>query len=223
MADEREENEEIKVVDNRGISDSSDEETSDSDSSDDEIQNGPGLQLIGGGPDDADAEMVTDQEAGEMGEEVEMTPEQQEELRIGMEEEQFAAIRQQIGRDLTDEEKDQVRQQMEAQAQAQINLEVAPMLLEMMVRLPQYAAVHLGLTANPYTQLIARNDENARMSIDAFGSLYDTVKQHLDNNSRREFERVLNDLRVNYTRITGAPIGPAAGGPSIITGPRIIR
>ena len=52
--------------------------------------------------------------------------------------------------------------------------------------------------------------------------MYDTVKAHLDNSSRREFERVLNDLRVNYTRITGAPIGPA-GSPSIITGPRIIR
>ncbi len=221
MADEREENEEINVIDNRGISDSSE-----SDSSNEEISNGPGLQLVGGGPDDADAEMLTSAEAGvegAMDEEAEMTPEQQEELRIAMEEEQFTAIEADIQRPLTDEEKDQVRQQMAAQAQAQINLEVAPMLLEMMVRLPNYAAVHLGLTANPYTQLIARNDENARMSIEAFGSLYDTVKQQLDNNSRREFERVLNDLRVNYTRITGAPIGPAAGGPSIITGPRIIR
>ena len=215
MADEREE-EKINVVDNRGVSDMEDDAAAE--------KSGPGLQLIGGGPDDADAEMVTgDAAAGEMGAEPEMTPEQQEELRIAMEEEQFTAIQAQIGRELTDEEKNQVRQQMEAQAQAQINLEVAPMLLEMMVRLPQYAAVHLGLTANPYTQLIARNDENARMAIDAFGGMYDTVKAHLDNSSRREFERVLNDLRVNYTRITGSPIGPAAGGPSIITGPRIIR
>ena len=213
MADEREEG--INVVDNRGVSDTENDAT--------EEKSGPGLQLIGGGPDDADAEMVIDGEEAEMGEEEEMTPEQQEELRVAMEEEQFTAIQAQIGRELTDEEKDQVRQQMEAQAQAQVNLEVAPMLLEMMVRLPQYAAVHLGLTANPYTQLIARNDENARMAIDAFGGMYDTVKAHLDNNSRREFERVLNDLRVNYTRITGSPIGPTAGGPSIITGPRIIR
>ncbi len=222
MADEREEG--INIIDSRGSATSTNEnaaETNEETST--ETSNGPGLQLIGGGSDDsgADAEMVVGDE-GEMGDEPEMTPEQQEELRVAMEEEQFASIQERIGRELTDEEKDQVREQMEAQAQAQINLEVAPMLLEMMVRLPQYAAVHLGLTANPYTQLIARNDENARMAIDAFGGMYDTVKSHLDNNSRREFERVLNDLRVNYTRITGQPIGPA-GGPSIITGPRIIR
>ena len=159
MADEREE---INVVDNRGVSDTETDDTIE------DTQSGPGLQLIGGGSDDADAEMVLGDDEAQMGEEMEMTPEQQEELRLAMEEEQFSAIRERIGRELTDEEKDQVREQMEAQAQAQINLEVAPMLLEMMVRLPQYAAVHLGLTANPYTQLIARNDENARMAIDAF-------------------------------------------------------
>lgn len=154
--------------------------------------------------------------------EPEMSPEEQEALRVQMEEEQFSAIKQQIGRDLTDQEKDQVRAQMEEQAQAAISLEVAPVLLDLMVKLPNYAAVHLGLTPNPYTQLIARNDANAKLSIDALGSMFDIVKPMLDNPSRREFERVIADLRANYTRITGQPIGPS-GGPSLITGPRLIR
>ncbi len=159
---------------------------------------------------------------GAMPGEPEMSPEEQEALRLQMEEEQFATIQQQIGRELTDQEKDQVRAQMEEQAQAAISLEVAPVLLDLMVKLPNYAAVHLGLTPNPYTQLIARNDANAKLSIDALGSMFDIIKPMLDNPSRREFERVINDLRANYTRITGQPIGPTSG-PSLITGPRLIR
>jgi hypothetical protein len=152
----------------------------------------------------------------------EMSPEEQAAMREQMEQEQFAAIEAQVGRALTDQEKDQVRAQMEEQAQAAISLEVAPVLLDLMVKLPNYAAVHLGLSPNPYTQLVARNDANARLSIDALGGLFDIIKPLLDNQSRREFERVINDLRVNYTRVTGQPIGPA-GGPSLITGPRLIR
>lgn len=151
-----------------------------------------------------------------------LSPEEQEEMRRQMEEEQFAAIQGQLGRELTEQEKDQVRAQMEEQAQAAISLEVAPVLLDLMVKLPNYAAVHLGLTPNPYTQLIARNDANAKLSIDALGSMFDIIKPMLDNPSRREFERVIADLRANYTRITGQPIGPV-GGPSLITGPRLIR
>lgn len=159
---------------------------------------------------------------GGMPGEPEMSPEEQEAMRLQMEEEQFTAIQGQIGRELTDQEKDQVRAQMEEQAQAAISLEVAPVLLDLMVKLPNYAAVHLGLTPNPYTQLIARNDANAKLSIDALGSMFDIIKPMLDNPSRREFERVIADLRSNYTRITGQPIGPT-GGPSLITGPRLIR
>ncbi len=290
--DEREEreNERPRIVDNRMLSNDErkgfgsgpvliggGEQTSSSFSED-----GPHLEIIGGGaPDPSLAEVDTDDEGGEMDEEAlreqieaaveaqlgvaaqqlgrpltgkereqvrsqveaqiqqqivaaqsgqmpgmpgepEMSPEEQETLRVQMEEEQFAAIQGQIGRELTDQEKDQVRAQMEEQAQAAISLEVAPVLLDLMVKLPNYAAVHLGLTPNPYTQLIARNDANAKLSIDALGSMFDIIKPMLDNPSRREFERVINDLRVNYTRITGQPIGPT-GAPSLITGPRLIR
>jgi hypothetical protein len=145
-----------------------------------------------------------------------MSEEEQEQMRLALEEEQFEAIQQQIGRPLTEKEKDQVRDQMEQQAQAAISLDVAPVLLELMMKLPQFAAVHLGLMPNPYTQLVARNDQQSKMAIEGFNALFETVRAQLDPNSIKEIERVLNDLKANYSRITGQKIGQASG-------PRIIH
>lgn len=238
MADEREE-EGVKIIDSRMLSD--DERAGKSSgATDSKSASGPKLEILGGGTQslqhsDADLESVDEDaalmESGFVGEEfagegeAELTEAQAEEMRVAMEEEQFQSIQERIGRPLTDEEKDQVREQMEAQAQAAISLEVAPVLLELMVKLPQYAAVHLGLIPNPYTQVIARNDGGARMAIEGFSALYDVVKTQLDAASRKEFERVLTDLKTNFSRITGQQIAPSGGsGPSpLITGPRIIR
>lgn len=149
----------------------------------------------------------------EIGEE--MSEEEVEEMRSQLEAEQFAALEQEIGRALTDAEKDQVRQMMEREAQSMTKLEVAPVLLKTITELPRYAAVHLGLVANPYTGLIARNDAEARMAIEAFEALYDTIKTRMDARTTGELERVLNDLKTNYARVSGAPIAPK-GGPKII-------
>jgi hypothetical protein len=144
-------------------------------------------------------------------------------MRQQIEQEQFAALEQQFGRPLTDSEKEQVRALMDKQAESMTNLEVAPILLQTITELPRFAAVHLGLVPNPYSGIIARNDAEARLAIDAFGAIYDTLKGRVDPRTGGELARVLNDLRVNYTRITGISF-PAAGGSSpIITGPRIIR
>ena len=151
----------------------------------------------------------------EMGDETPMTEAEVEQMRSELEAEQFAALEQEIGRPLTDPEKDQVRQMMEREAQSMTKLEVAPILLKTITELPRYAAVHLGLVANPYTGLIARNDAEARLSIEAFEALYDTIKTRMDARTTSELERVLNDLKSNYARISGAPIAPK-GGPRII-------
>lgn len=151
------------------------------------------------------------------GDELPMTEAEQEEMRMALEEEQFQAIEQRVGRPLTESEKDAVRQQMEAQAQSVMSLEIGPVLAEVMVKMPQYAAVHLGLVPNPYTQIIARNDAQAKLAIDAFSALLDVLKPQLEPRGLKEFERVLNDLRANFTQITGIQ---ATGKPS---GPRIIH
>ncbi len=151
----------------------------------------------------------------EMGDETPMTEAEVDEMRSQLEAEQFAALEQEIGRPLTDAERDQVRQMMEREAQSMTKLEVAPILLKTITELPRYAAVHMGLVANPYTGLIARNDAEARLSIEAFEALYDTIKTRMDPRTIGELERVLNDLKSNYARISGAPIAPK-GGPRII-------
>ena len=150
----------------------------------------------------------------------ELTEEEAELLGAQMEAEQFAQLEQEVGRPLTDDEKDKVRQMMAQRAESMSRLEVAPILLQTVSELPRYAAVHLGLVANPYTGLIARNDKEARLAIDAFGALYETLKPRIDPRAGAELARVLNDLRSNYTRITGQSFQPAS---PLITGPRIIR
>jgi hypothetical protein len=146
---------------------------------------------------------------------VAFTEEEANQMREEVEAEQFAELEKQFGRPLTDAEKDQVRAMMEQQAQSMTRLEVAPLLLRSLSELPSFAVVHLGLRANPYTGLIARNDAEARLAIDAFGALYDIVKNQIDARSSSELARVLNDLRVNYARITGVKL-PTPGGPRII-------
>ena len=170
------------------------------------------------GPDcDHDHDHEHDEHEYEEDEEAEMSEAEAEELRNQIEEEQFAAYSQQLGRPLTDAEKDQVRKLMDKQMQSMTSLEVTPVLLQTISDLSRYASVHLGLVQNPYTRLIARNDKEARLAIDAFGAIHEVIKGRVDPRVGAELARLLNDLRVNYTRISGATFAPPS------TGPRIIR
>lgn len=135
-------------------------------------------------------------------------------LRQEMEAEQFQQIEQQMGRPLTGKEKDEVRQEMVRQAESMSRLEIAPMLQQMMLEMSARAAVHMGLMPNPYTRLIARNDLQARLAIDTFDALLKLLSPHLDAASQREFQRALNDMRVNFVSVTGAP--PPGEGSRII-------
>ncbi|RYX84317.1 DUF1844 domain-containing protein [bacterium] len=150
----------------------------------------------------------------------ELTEEEAEQMAAQMEAEQFAQLEQEVGRPLTEEEKERVREMMAQRAESMSRLEVSPLLIQTVSELPRYAAVHLGLVANPYTGLITRNDAEARLAIDAFGALYETLKTRIDPRAGAELARVLNDLRSNFTRITGQSFQTPSG---IITGPRIIR
>ncbi len=171
--------------------------------------------------DAADAtETIPADEFGDEDLDAELTEEEAEQLAAQMEAEQFAQLEQEVGRPLNEEEKDRVRQMMAQRAESMSRLEVSPMLIQTISELPRYAAVHLGLVANPYTGLIARNDAEARLAIDAFGALYETLKTRIDPRAAAELARVLNDLRSNFTRITGQNFNVPSG---IITGPRIIR
>jgi hypothetical protein len=173
--------------------------------------------------DAADATETTLADGYDDEDDVPMTQEEADQMREQIEQEQFAALEQQFGRPLTENEKEQVRALMDKQAESMTKLEMVPVLLQTVTEIPRFAAVHLGLTPNPYTGIIARNDAEARLAIDAFGALYDVLKTRLDARTGAELARVLNDLRVNYTRITGVSFPPAGGSSNIIGGPRIIR
>jgi len=223
MAEERDDEPKIRIVDRRMLSD---EERAGNASSPEAGESAPPkLEIIGGGTPSSSSqgEMEEfDASVADEGEYEELSEEEAEQLRQELESEQFAEIEQRMGRPLTEQEKDTVRAEMERQAQSAASLEVGPVLLQLMAEMSARAAVHMGLMPNPYTRLIARNDTQARLAIDAYSAVLGVVRPLLDPNSVREFERVLKDLRVNFVSITGISLpqqGPGSGG----GGPRIIH
>lgn len=155
-----------------------------------------------------------------------VSPEELEQMRNEMEAEQFAALEARIGRALTDAEKEAVRGEMEAQSREQARqmttLEVTPMIQQFLAEISARAAIHMGLMPNPYTRLIAKNDAEARIAIDCFAAVYETLKPRLDPAIQKEYTRVLNDLRVNFAQQTGLPAG-AGGTFGSLGGPKIIH
>ena len=194
----------------------------------------PKLEIIGGGAkseapstpadeSEASLDLMSDSEDGyELEEDAELSTEEREAMRSEIEIEQFAALEQQMGRPLTSQEKDQVREEMKKQAESISRLEIPPLLVQLMAEMSARAAVHLGLMPNPYTRLVARNDVQARLAIDAYGAVHEVVKSQLDAAMKQEFERVLNDLRANFASITGQVGGFPSGGGGF-GGPRIIH
>lgn len=235
MAEERDDEPKIRIVDRRMLSEDERQGKAPAEESASGASTAPPkLEIIGGGSgsapvEAADAppstlESMDDPAADEFGDE--LSAEEAEQLRQELETEQFAEIEQRMGRPLTDEEKEQVREEMERQAQSAASLEVAPMLLQMIMEMKARADVHLGFRPNPYTGLIARNDAQARMAIDAFGALLPVVNSQIQPDVARELERVLNDLRVNFVSITGLKLpnsSPTIAGPGGFGGPRIIH
>lgn len=159
--------------------------------------------------------------------EEQMSPEELASMRAEVEAEQFAAIEARLGRSLTDTEKEQVRGEMEAQAKEQARqmstLEVTPMIQQFLAEISARAAIHMGLMPNPYTRLIAKNDAEARLAVDCFAAVFETLKPRLEPGIQKEYARVLNDLRVNFAQQTGLPAGGFGGGFGTPGGPKIIH
>lgn len=222
MSNEREEEQEkprIQVVDNRMLNDDERAGKISTQQNPNEMPEIPGedLQEIDetdgedslypdeiGEPNDEEVEPLSAEEMAQMQSEIEAA-----------ELEQFSVIEARMGRPLTEQEKNSVRDEMGRQAEAVASLQVEPMLQQFIVQMSQVAAVHMGLTANPYTRLMARNDAQARLAIDSFSALLDVIRPLMDSSGAREYDRVLNDLRVNYVQITGKPMD---GGGSVFSG-----
>lgn len=222
MPEERDEEPKIRIVDRRMLND---DERQGNAPANEEQTVPPKLEMIGGGTSASSEELEAEEAPEDFGEE--LTEEEAAQLRQELEAEQFAEIERRMGRPLTEQEKGEVRDEMERQAQSAASLEVAPMLLQMVMEMKARADVHLGFRPNPYTGLIARNDTQARMAIDAFGALLPVIKSQIEPEVARELDRVLNDLRVNFVSITGLTMpgndpSPFGGGGGF-GGPRIIH
>ena len=227
--DENQDEPKIRIVDRRMLSE--DERAGHAPAPEVETER-PKLEIIGGGAKaealstpaeevEASPDLMNDSEDGyELGEDAELSTEEREAMRGEIESEQFAALEQQMGRPLTSEEKEQVREEMKKQAESISRLEVEPLLVQLMAEMSARAAVHLGLMPNPYTRLVARNDTQARLAIEAYSAVYEVVKSQLEPSMKQEFERVLNDLRANFSSITGLAGSFPGGG---FGGPRIIH
>ena len=215
MANKRDEQEneepKIHIVDRRMLSDDERAGKGSTETSSEDSAERPKLEIIGGGAPQAKKEEAAPTADGEEDGE-ELSEEEVAQMREEMESQQFAELEKQMGRPLTAQEKDQVRVEMQRQAESVTRLEVQPLIMQLMAEMSARAAVHLGLMPNPYTRLVARNDAQARLAIDTFGALLDVLRPQLEPEMRKEFERVLNDLRVNFASITGTPITPAGGG-----------
>ncbi len=221
MPEERDEEPKIRIVDRRMLNEEERQGRAPVPDVPEENAAPPKLEIIGGGPSSAPQESMDDPSPDDL--EGELTAEEAEQLRLEIEAEQFAEIEQRMGRPLTEQEKNDVRAEMERRAQSAASLEVAPMLLEIVMQMRACAEVHMGFQPNPYTGLIARNDTQARLAIDAFGALLSVVNAQLPPEASRELERILNDLRVNFTSITGSKITGNTPGPGGFGGPRIIH
>jgi hypothetical protein len=204
---ENEDRPKIHVVDRRGISEESNDEK-------EEASAPPKLEIISGGAPKGETKKEEPAPETQNGDE-EITEEEAQQMQAEMEQQQFDAIEKQMGRPLTEKEKNSVRQEMQRQAETAMRLEVAPLLVQTMSELSGRAAVHLGLMPNPYTRLVARNDKEARIAIDAFAAMYEIIKFGLEGSLNKELARVLNDLKANYANITGKPIADP-GGPKLI-------
>lgn len=227
--DQGQEESKVKIVDRRVLTD---EERAGHGSEAASEEERPKLEIIGGGSSQEQEEETVQESTSAVAAEGssestsgedEISDEERDRLRGEIEQEQFAALEQQMGRPLTSQEKEQVRGEMKKQAETAARLEVEPLLVQLMAEMSARAAVHLGLMPNPYTQLVARNDNQARTAIDAYGAVYNIVKNQLDDGMRKELERVLNDLRVNYSSITGTPASVFDAGDTGFGGPRIIH
>ena len=97
-----------------------------------------------------------------------------------------------------DEGRPQDQQSEQPDETAQVPLR-APDLVRWCISLLATSAWQaMGLIADPSSQRVERNFDDARLAIDAVSALVDHLRLRLDDAERREFENLLANLRLNF-------------------------
>ncbi len=61
----------------------------------------------------------------------------------------------------------------------------------------------MGLVANPMTNKVEKNMEEARLAIDAYAATFEVVRVRVEEGPRREMETLLTTLRLNFVEKSG--------------------
>lgn len=71
------------------------------------------------------------------------------------------------------------------------------------VSIAQLAAVawqKMGLQADPFTNKIEKDIEQARLAIDCAAALVEKLLPHLEKHQARDYQTLLTDLRLNFVK-----------------------
>lgn len=56
----------------------------------------------------------------------------------------------------------------------------------------------MGLVPSPLTNKVEKNLEEARLAIDAFAAIFEVLRVRIEEQTRREMETLLTNLRINF-------------------------
>ncbi len=99
--------------------------------------------------------------------------------------------------EITDEEKEELIKQVEA------SLKFTNTVIFMLRRLAEQTWIHLGLIPNPVTNLTIKNLDEAHKAIDLYENIAKFTENEFEENVRNEIQRLLTDLKLNYTNQLG--------------------
>jgi Domain of unknown function (DUF1844) len=85
----------------------------------------------------------------------------------------------------------------------QESLPKADVYVLLQVSVMQFAALawqKMGLRADPFTNQIEKDVDQARLAIDTVAALLDKLLPHLQGQQARDFQSMLTDLRLNFVK-----------------------
>ena len=79
-------------------------------------------------------------------------------------------------------------------------IDVYSLLHVSVAQLASVAWQKMGLQADPFTNKIEKDVEQARLAIDCAAALVEKLLPHLEKHQARDYQTLLTDLRLNFVR-----------------------
>lgn len=104
------------------------------------------------------------------------------------------------------EEQQQSQSQQTTQQEEQVQqqpVDVVTVALWMIEELQAQAWIKLGLWKDPVSGELHTDLPQAKIAIDCVAALAEVLKPHISDSQRRDLERLLTDLRLNFVQRSG--------------------